>query len=133
MIKPSFCIDEVNEFKAMMCKRPWIPLWDEKEHAASLKDALTVKLMERFINEDIVRNKNKKGSKNFDEQTPCLCTPCTCVFHSGIFFCRLVRTTTSFNLCRVHFLSYLPHIHTSLSCGYSLHKLPANWEKKLYI
>ena len=63
MIKPSFCIDEVNEFKAMMCKRPWIPLWDGKEHAASLKDALTVKLMERFINEDIVRNKTRGKQK----------------------------------------------------------------------
>ena len=62
LIKPSFSIDEVNEFKAMMCKRPWIPLWEEKEHAASLKDA-TVKLMEKLINEDIVRNKNKREAK----------------------------------------------------------------------
>ena len=124
LIKPSFCIDEVNEFKAMMCKRPWIPLWDEKEHAASLKDA-TVKLMERFINEDIVRNKNKREAKILMSKHHVSARPARAFF--------ILEYSFVVSSCRVHFLSYLPHIHTSLSCGYSLHKLPANWEKNLYI
>lgn len=41
------------------------------------------------------QEQKQEGTKKFDEQTPCLWTPCPCVFHSGIFFCRLVMTIAS--------------------------------------